>query len=467
VFYGAVSTDWRTDQDFFKQYAVDIPLTAGEHVIRLSIAGNRVKNRAVLYDDVQLKPIKQGVFVKIPNPGFESCNPITTQSTIGWFVEKPTEASWQFVTGSGARSRECGITQHSTWWAHTIGTEADVLRDYRKAYIHFDDYMTNTITVARSGKYVFSMRYSNRAAKGWDTGSTGGARDTGHAIQVLIGGVEIGRAYPTDHHQRVYNAVCNLEAGTYELKIAGVNAYNDDGSTKDTTSVIDDVRLQLYEDPEAVLKEGDFLDNLNGAWEKLGDGPAAVVDGVVALGPNGSIVQTIEVPSNGWYFAEFSAYGMTPELTSVDGVYNGALWYPQEIAVKIDGRTVGTARPEDDNPRRYTFSLGYLTEGSHEFSFAGTESAGENARAYLTDASIRALAMPECNAADFNMQEAKINLCGGAKFDLQFIGTARLGALRIDGERTNGLFSAEKASDMVAGPGCIYVAPRGMVITIR
>ena len=467
VFYGAVSTDHRSDQDFFKQFAVDVPLSKGTHVLRLSIYGNNAKNRAVLYDDVRLRPIKKGVFAKIPNPGFESSDPITDKGANGWYVSSPLEASWKFVNGTGSRHIPAGITQHSTWWAHNLGTDENILRDYRKAFLHFDDYVTNTITVAKAGKYVFSMRFSNRCSYPWNNGSTGSARASGHALAVLLDGVEIGRAYPVSQLPETYKAICTLSEGEHELKIAGISALNEDGTLKDTTSIIDDVCLELYEDDSAILKENDFLDGFNGAWSACGEGVASVDGGIVTLGPRGGVTQEITVPSNGYYFAEFSAYGMTPELTSSNGVYNGTLWYPQEIAVKVDGRTVGTARPENDVSHRYTFSLGYLSEGTHEFSLVGTESAGEKARSYLTDAAIRPLSVTEAKAADFNLEKASWSLDGNSRLDLQFFGSVRLGELRINGSRVSGVFSAATQPDWVSGQGEIVVRERGTVIMLR
>ena len=467
VFYGAVSTDHRSDQDFFKQFAVDVPLSEGTHVLRLAIFGNNAKNRAVLYDDVRLRPIKKGVFAKIPNPGFESTDPVNNKGANGWYVSSPSEASWKFVNGTGDRSIPAGITQHSTWWSQDLAQAADALRDYRKAFLHNDDYVTNTIVVPKAGKYVFSMRFSNRCSYPWNNGCTGSARASGHALAVSVDGTEIGRAYPVSQLPETYKAVCTLSEGEHELKIAGMLAFNEDGTQKETTSVIDDIRLQLYEDTDAILKESDFLDGFNGAWTACGEGVASVEAGIVTLGPGGEVAQTITVPSNGYYFAEFSAYGMTPELTSSNGVYNGTLWYPQEIAVKVDGRTVGTARPENDVRHRYTFSLGYLAGGSHAFSLVGTESAGEKARSYLTDAAIRPLSVTEAKAADFNLEKASWSLDGNSRLDLQFFGSVRLGELRINGSRVSGVFSVATQPDWVSGQGEIVVRERGTVIMLR
>lgn len=64
-------------------------------------------------------------------------------------------------------------------------------------------------------------------------------------------------------------------------------------------------------------------------------------------------------------------------------------------------------------------------------------------------------------------EDLALDVQGGTRLRLDYIGTNRVGTVRLNGQSAVGLIDATHPSGLVLGPGALFVQPSGTVILIR
>jgi hypothetical protein len=116
-----------------------------------------------------------------------------------------------------------------------------------------------------------------------------------------------------------------------------------------------------------------------------------------------------------------------------------------------------------ENPGTYTFGL----QGCNQYPdniIVPTGCNQKDSNVFVDCVSIKKASdsdMPELD------EELKLNLAATSRLRLDFVGTATIKQLRLGGGRVSGLIDASHPSGLVSGPGCLYIQPRGTVVTFR
>ena len=450
AYYGCVSDDPRGEQNLFKRYVVELPpLTKGQHTFALSLANNTSTDRAVLFDKVELSPVSAGEFVYIPNAGFESAGPVTYTENVGYDAVANNFGTdifaWScptfYVDGNSCHARLAQNSQYYYWY-YTGNQATDLAyvgeppdeRDYRKLVLVRAGYASQTIHVPRAGRLRFSMRYSRSY---W-----GGS--TGQKIAVMLGESEVAR---TDEISSVNTQTFVQDfdwssAGDFTLVVTNVL-----GTSIDIATVVDDLRLE-------------YVDNVVfDCTRPEGSGVEPAV-----LGDAESVSATLNVPSNGFYYAAVTVAGLAIEADSAAGVYNSYKYYPARAKVSVDGSDVAELVVETPDFTRLGIRLPYLSAGSHVIAVTGV---GDTV-ATLGKVRVQTAELLPLSVADgaYDAGDAKFILNGGATLGLEFLGTFTCRGVKVGGTPLRGTVGAGDDAAL-SGPGLLDIRPRGCTLIFR
>ena len=117
-----------------------------------------------------------------------------------------------------------------------------------------------------------------------------------------------------------------------------------------------------------------------------------------------------------------------------------------------------------DMPGTYTFGLQGCNSYPDNVTPRSSETGQKDSNVFVDCVSIKKASdsdMPELD------EELKLDLAAASKLRLDFAGTATIKQLRLGGARVSGLIDASHPSGLVSGPGCLYIQPRGTVVTFR
>jgi hypothetical protein len=117
-----------------------------------------------------------------------------------------------------------------------------------------------------------------------------------------------------------------------------------------------------------------------------------------------------------------------------------------------------------EKPGTYTFGLQGCNEYPDNIIVPPVGFNQKDSNVFIDCVSIKKASdsdMPELD------EELKLDLAAASKLRLDFAGTATIKQLRLGGARVSGLIDASHPSGLVSGPGCLYIQPRGTVVTFR
>lgn len=454
---GRFETDTSATEFVFKRVSVDVALSSGNHVVAIKavnhdgLTGHSSKyDRALLVDDVRLEPVAPGDFVLVPDAGFDSldfwhANEINSVNggSFGW----SRNPFWS-VSG-GALSRYPSI-----WFCNP--TYADSGED-QQAALQNGATATQTISFPRAGRVRVSLRYANRS----DRLDTGASRTSGQAVVITIGGTQFNSRVVSTPDWRTLVAEGDVAAGDQTLAIQSTNIGTD------TSSIIDDVRIEYVGTSPRIVEDAAFAAN-SSTWT-LGDGVAVDEDayGLRELVFTNNVTATLSftAPSNGTYLLTFQSRGRPlSESGTSAGVYHSYLNYSHNLNVMIDGSYLANYYNEAVERHPVEMRLPYLTAGEHAITFYGSCDAivRATAQSRISDVVVSPLATGEMA----NWSGVEFVLTDGATINADLPGTVRLKKLYVNGKTQYGVFGATN-SEFVTGAGSVEIIPEAFVLTIR
>jgi len=436
----------------FRKVAVDIPLSAGEHVISVKASApygaNASQDRALCVDDVRLVPVADGDFILVPDANFETmANQPGISENTGIYRATSNGFDVSFWTFSN-----CGITRYpSSWfWNSTYDDNGEDQVLYLGNTSGAAS-ASQTISFPSDGRVRVSFRYANRTKNL----SSGAARPSGQTLAASLGGTQFFSAVVTNENFTTACAECAVSAGSQTLLFS--NSAN--------TTILDDVRIEYVGGTDRAVEDAAFTDG-SSTWTRSGAVAESDAFGLRELVFTGtaSATASFSVPADGYYLLTFQSRGRPLSERGTSGVYHSFNYYTHNLDVRVDGGFIANVYNAHVGRFPVEMRLPYLTAGTHTLLFAGSSdsSVATTAQSRISDVTVTPLA----TGAMADWSGVEFELDSDAKINADLPGKVRLGKLKVAGVTKYGEFTAANC-DFVTGTGTVEIIPEAFVLVVR